>query len=1142
MKKLFTLAVLMILLGMKAMAGSYIYFTECPQLDYGTTTFDYTSVNLYSAGFSNGSTETVFDGWVVFDGSGNIGYNDVHYGGTVYQDYKIIDIGSSQFSNVTAGKIIRVNFDFAGSNPVGYFYEHQQTYAYSELDNVKSVHTEYHTAYDNSTQLCGYYEAVISSAAASYLTTNGINLHAQDMTITSVQIIEPASTFDSSNLTWTATPHAGISITDGYLNESEGVFTLDSDNPDDFTFSGTGFIVITCTASNGMKASYLITVLEENQKRHWDFTKHQLVIGPAGDTAWRYANDTNWSEYNYNQHGDSEILHRYNGDINNTPNGNIIAEVNGSGNKQLWFTDGGSNIAIRNEGNKYDEDHSIVRFVAVEPNVTVHIGNLQAGDRVRMLIDKYGNDMELSFTNALDALGNPISGTYQVGGSSDFEAGVKDNLNSYYNFIVAENGEFTFTQTNTACKYMKIFDIEVYRGDFKLSNTIQSKSFTVYNPQKNVNAYSMVNGYQRIANYDVTPVREEQDMIKIDGGYYLHHRGKDETWCDLDIIHTSHNLDLTKNDFEIKPWTKDNKTYYTDVYLKTNAQNRIRNNEIFGSYILRIKLYDATKNYVTDYADRIVSIGYIEKVNHPITWDFTDLKTYLDVENDYLQNETDYDYNTTGNTYYDANNDGYDSHLDLSIWKRDGNDWRLDFDRKDPNGAPFAWGTQLYAGTKMFDETRGIGFAPKNNNTTNYSLKITDGGLRIEDTKSNDWGWELSIHDLDGLAAVYIRYEPIANKTPYIDCQYNRVVDGTTGKPNAHVVYNKDVPDSNDKVQGHSAMIIWEPAEGGELGSGCTNEFKIYLNNVILKKIGTSKDQKKIGKTGYATESRARDIDHSLTSYFTGMPITAYAGYLVGDDYTKVVFKEFATDEDHKVMPAANATGVNNGCILYHAASTTDKNTNAGLDGGIHLFVPDMHDTEKTLAVNNMSGNNEKNIMLAFKPTKNYFTFSEQNKTDTENYLYMQDDDNTKNFILSAKKYAYGTSSNVESGYDVFFVRIDPDAKKPKTVVDGTITEYESTTGYAYLMKNSAYIHVPNDKVVELKRQSNTNEAKVAFIFEDELFNNVNPGITTGITDATQQSEQNVKAGWYMMDGRKINSVPTQKGLYIVNGKKVMVK
>lgn len=1120
----------MLMVPSGARAGEYIYFTECPQLDYGTTSFDYTSVTVKYHAESSRIPLT--------------------YTTPVNE---VCDISSSEFSNASVGDKIRVNFTGSGSYLQ---YKYHGTYTdFTDLEDTKSWGTNYVEATISDQNVLNILQRGGQDIQA------GLNIQAASgYTVTSIELIRESSATPPTGYTWTATPHAGISITDGYLNESGGVYTLDSDNPDDFTFSGTGFIVITCTASNGLKASYMITILEEGQKRHWDFTRHQLVVGPYNDTAWRFANDNNWELHNYNLNTDNELLYRYNGDINNTPNGEIIAELNGSGNKQMWFTDGTSKIAIRNEGNVFENHnneanikrHSLVRFVAMDPNVTVHLGDLKAGDRVRMKIDKYGTDMVLRFSNAQDALGNSIDGDYQIGGSSDFELNKdgtvkKDNLDAYYNFIVDHDGEFTFTQTSSGCNYMKIYDIEVYRGDFKMSNEVLSSKKQLIG--RTFNAYSMVNGYQSIADYSGNTVIPEQDLIKIDGGYSLHHRGKDETWCDIDIIHTSHNLNLTKNDFEIRPWTKDNKTYYTDVYLKTNTQNRIRNNEIFGSYILRIKLYDATKNYVTDYADRIVSIGYIEKVNHPITWDFTDLKTYLDVENDYLQNETDYDYNTTGNTYYDENNDGYDSHLDLSIWKRDGNDWRLDFDRKNPNGAPFAWGTQLYAGTKMFDETRGIGFAPHNNATTNYSLKITDGGLRIEDTKSDTWGWELSIHDIDGLAAVYIRYEPIAGKTPYIDCQYNRVVDGTTGKPNAHVVYNKDVPNSNDKVQGHSAMIIWDP-EDGELGRGCTNEFKIYLNNVILKKIGTSKDQKKIGKTGYATESRTRDIDHSLTSYFTGLPIKAYTGYLASeDDYSQVVLKQIDNDEDNKVLPASTETGTNTGCILYHATTAQDKNTSSGLDGGIHLFVPDMHDTQR-LDVNDMDGH--KNIIKSFKPTHNYFTFADQDKDDPDNYIpYTYDNESTLNFVLSAKKYSYGTNgSNVESGYDVYFLRIDPNGKRKIRVQTGTDNQgnpiYEIQTdndnlGWAYLTKNCAYIQIPKDKVKELT-SNNGGNAKSCIIFEDDIFGSVNQGIATGINEIDQQGIQSDNDGWYMMDGRKINSIPSQKGLYIVNGKKVLVK
>lgn len=1100
MKKLFTLVTMMSLLSIKVWAGPYFYFTECPQLDYGTTSFNFTSVELKSS--------NAWTGWQPFNN---------------WDGY--IDIEKENFS-VAAGDIIRVNFNSDNNNRDGKFKYHRTYDDFSELEGNKSL-------------VNGYFQATVNNNAADKLNNDGLNLQGCWMTMTSVEIIPDKTTF-----TWTAKAYDGASITNA--TETDGVYSLNPNSPN-ITFSGTGYIVITCER-NGKKASYLITLLEEGQKRHWDFTRHQLVVGPYGNGAWRLSNDARWVS---DQYSDAERVYKFTESINRVSTSDIVAETNGGNDKLLrinqddndYWNIGYRKLSIRNEGAEFEtnKNHSLNRFIGIEPGVTVKIGGLKAGDRVRMKIDKYGNDMSLTFTNAQDALGTPITSNYQVGGSGDITQG-KDALDAWYNFFVNEDGEFSFKQTDSQCYLMKIYEIEVYSGDFKMSNEVLSSKKYLVDVNNNyinktVNAYSIVNGYQRIADYDANPAIPEQDLTKFDGGYSLHHRGKDESICDYDIIKTSHNLSLSKDDFYINEWYKDGKRYKTEVFLNEDTQNSIKRNEIFGSYILRIMIYDATLNYITDYADRIVSIGYVEKVNHPITWDFTDLKTYLQT-NDCLLKETAYDYNTDGNKYYDEENDNYNSHLDLSIWKQDGNDWRLDFDRKNPNGAPIAWGTQLYAGTKMFDETRGIGFAPTNNNMTNSSLKIVDGGLRIED-KDNltpeqylSRGWELTIHEIDGLVAVYIRYEPIEGKTPRIDCQYNRANDASTNKPIAHVIYNKDVDGTNDKIQGHSALIIWDAAEGGEVGSGCTNEFKIYLNNVILKKIGTSKDQKRIGKTGYATESRARNIDHSLTSYFTGMPITAYTGYLIDNDYSQVVLKAFAADEDHKVLPAA-ANGENKGCILYHAAEIQDKNTSAGLDGGIHLFVPDMHDVEKTIDVNDMDDDKHINIIKAFKPTNNYFTFSEQNKDDAENYIPVQYDSNSLNFILSAKKYnvtVSGASAQAQEGYDVFFIRIDPNAKNK----DGEV-------GYAYLMKNGGYIQIPKDKVKELRSSSNNN-AKSSIIFEDELFSSINHGITTGITDATQQSEQNVNDGWYMIDGRKINSQPTQSGLYIMNGKKVLVK
>ena len=51
---------------------------------------------------------------------------------------------------------------------------------------------------------------------------------------------------------------------------------------------------------------------------------------------------------------------------------------------------------------------------------------------------------------------------------------------------------------------------------------------------------------------------------------------------------------------------------------------------------------------------------------------------------------------------------------------------------------------------------------------------------------------------------------------------------------------------------------------------------------------------------------------------------------------------------------------------------------------------------------------------------------------------------------------------------------------------------------------------------------------------------NIEGSITTSIL-GVQSSAAQSQAGWYTLDGRKLNSHPTVKGLYIHNGRKVVV-
>ena len=72
----------------------------------------------------------------------------------------------------------------------------------------------------------------------------------------------------------------------------------------------------------------------------------------------------------------------------------------------------------------------------------------------------------------------------------------------------------------------------------------------------------------------------------------------------------------------------------------------------------------------------------------------------------------------------------------------------------------------------------------------------------------------------------------------------------------------------------------------------------------------------------------------------------------------------------------------------------------------------------------------------------------------------------------------------------------------------------------------------------------------IAIYNEGALYNNIyysvvpevfqSRGITTGI-ESVANGQPTMDNSWYTIDGRKLGEKPTQKGIYIYNGKKVMI-
>ena len=95
------------------------------------------------------------------------------------------------------------------------------------------------------------------------------------------------------------------------------------------------------------------------------------------------------------------------------------------------------------------------------------------------------------------------------------------------------------------------------------------------------------------------------------------------------------------------------------------------------------------------------------------------------------------------------------------------------------------------------------------------------------------------------------------------------------------------------------------------------------------------------------------------------------------------------------------------------------------------------------------------------------------------------------------------------------------------SLTNGGISGTSATT---YLVPGAAYIHMD-------EQMDGMNNAPIFNIEEPD-------GSTTSISavDFAKNGSAMSNAGWYTVNGVKLNAAPTEKGVYINNGKKVVLK
>lgn len=809
---------------------------------------------------------------------------------------------------------------------------------------------------------------------------------------------------------------------------------------------------------------------ETKQIKVWDFYTNGLSLGKYSDQSsilyqeMHYSDGSaDWERDDLNHYSNSEPVFKSVYDMEGD-NADMIPDTEG-----LLFNTPTNNLCIYNEnvpsGTFPDS------YVGIRPGGKLTIPYLKKGDRVRMMIGRYGGpdvnqaNAYLRLTNAKDVSlnvtdnangtqtvteGKLIEGDYVIGGTQNRKV---TELDGDYNFIVDHDGNFVLEMTQG--QLIKFYRIEIYRNERFITNNGILRN----NWDGSENVYELV-------------YRDEDSDGKI-LSYNLHNYGKGERIKVLNVDQITGNLtDLNSSSF-----IENNSGSATSVRYTTHKGQ-------FGSFRLTLGVKTQNGTYITDRADRVMAIGYLQKMSYPYTWDFTILQSTKRI------NLTDYSDIDETDRYIENAIQGEEAASNIEVdnrhWigtsatggMRTGNE--ISYNTVDPAmGILFASGGQLYAQDKMFEETAGIGF--KRNDGGNFervkmlnkALAIADNGIRLRATQDPNVYFKMVIPKVPKDAVIYVKAQPIEDTSyPKTLCS----TDGTTSRNFDKVITGVD----DNKLS--NVYIMKNDAE---------RDVELWMNGLMIQKIGVSvkEDWKTIGSTGFVSESRNHKIDHSLTAEFTGLPIKAYIVTGIDDD------ADAAGNRGVEVREAG-VLQENQGCFIANdmeAAYQEGENKSVNIlgDGYTHLFVPAIHNMDEYSGYTNY-----------MQPMINGGTIQQKSNGKI-------------NYALSSKHYSPSNPSQVVYG-QVGFYRADKNKG-------------------ATIPKNGAYLAVEepvaNNANAFYLRLEGTEEP-LAEDFGDQDITAVK-----GIENAAA-----FEGNWYNMNGQKLNGRPNASGIYVVNGKKVVIK
>lgn len=503
---------------------------------------------------------------------------------------------------------------------------------------------------------------------------------------------------------------------------------------------------------------------------------------------------------------------------------------------------------------------------------------------------------------------------------------------------------------------------------------------------------------------------------------------------------------------------------------------------IYGNVLNDAGEVDASTRYAFEKSEAWLVVGDVTQQTYPHTWDFTKYNCNWKNESDGNLKATKIERSDcyTPGDWGDGKNTG------KGFGVQSVSDYWSDVSAPAIDKPLFANGSELSYKGNSLKETAGLGIILSDNNLTGGAITETDK-VNIVTANSNinfvEDTWGTTCLTLSGDDAIKI---PKVNAGMYIFLHCNRAkgsdisVTSSAGDNAIQQGWENDHELINQFNPKNGVWVFKVKQDGDVIVKGLSQIYHIAVTDQV----------KNFSKVGKATESRNYFIDYSQSGVYTKNSLTAYHAKSSAQYDNQ---KNIISLEKIDVMKANVA-----GLLLYNdyktAVNGKEVTTEHESAFAVPLFAPAVNIEASAF------GKNENDEQKS-SPLKAHVAASSMDPSDA----------NFNRFIFTNLVYDRNDANETKKEKDLGFYIV----RKPGN-----------------MKANQAYLELPTS----LFNTTSAAKQYVRLAFED--INDTPTGIDSVPTDTLPRLESGV---YYTLNGVRLASKPQQKGIYILNGKKVVI-